>query len=198
MNEEVLTEMPKTIPKLKWHDLFNRGLNFNRYQMVENDQTKKVYLKVNDHAVIYQVDDKFIGLDADKEQITYFMRYEVDRNDILGDYVWQSLVWRSKTANYLTGIPKKIFFEFMLPKFSCIVTDSDQTWDGERFWGARIADAIEMNLHVYYFNFETEELIEVKTIREFEKIQETHDIWGPSDAHRMKRMVISGRELIKN
>ena len=66
---------------------------------------------------------------------------------------------------------------------------------GNRFWGARIGDALEEHLNVYYFNFMTKELIQVKNIQEFQKIEDEHDIWGPSDLHRLKRMVISDREL---
>jgi hypothetical protein len=193
--DEILTEMPQKIDALKWHDLFNYEKNQKYYNVIRAEKYKKLYQKINDHVSIYQFKTEFICLDTKQKLITYFMKYKVANNGIIGSFVWQALVWRDKTSLYLSGIPQKIFFDYLLQKFGCVVTDSEQTWDGERFWGERIAEALDSRFYVYYYNFKTKELVEVKTISEFRNIEQKYDIWGPSELHKMKRMIISTREL---
>jgi hypothetical protein len=89
----------------------------------------------------------FFCMDAKLQRITYYMSYEVARHKTIGDYVWQSLVWRYQplAREYLEKIPAKIFWEQLFPKFSTIITDSKQTWNGRSFWELLIAEALKKN-----------------------------------------------------
>ena len=194
---ELLMEMPKTIPDLTNHALNNTIENRKYFDVISKESMKKLYKKINNDSIIYQYKKEFVCLNTKINKITYFMKFKVDHNKILGNYVWQSLVWRATTAAELSGIPEKIFFETLLPKYGCVVTDSEQTWNGTRFWIYRITDALKMNLFVYYYNFRSKELIKVNSIDEFTEIEEKYDIWGTSNNHEMKRIVITNRELIK-
>ena len=92
LSEEILTEMPKTIPALKWHDLFNHHLNHILYENFIAQRDKKIYLKVNEHSTIYQFKNEFVCLDTKLQEITYFMKYKTSTNETLGNFIWQSFL----------------------------------------------------------------------------------------------------------
>jgi hypothetical protein len=64
----------------------------------------------------------------------------------------QIMVWRSVQPQFSTavsGLPK-MFFKHFLENYSIVVSDSEQTQDGRRFWETMIAWAIkEDGYHVY-------------------------------------------------
>lgn len=64
----------------------------------------------------------------------------------------QIMVWRTVQPQYnsaVTGLPK-MFFQYFLENYSIVVSDSEQTQDGRRFWETMIAWAIqEDGYHVY-------------------------------------------------
>jgi len=64
----------------------------------------------------------------------------------------QIMVWRSVQPQYnsaVSGLPR-MFFQYFLEKYSIVVSDSEQTQDGRRFWETMIAWAIqEDGYHVY-------------------------------------------------
>lgn len=64
----------------------------------------------------------------------------------------QIMVWRTVQPQYKTavnGLPQ-MFFRFFLENYSIVVSDSEQTGDGRRFWETMIAWAIqEDGYHVY-------------------------------------------------
>lgn len=81
-----------------------------------------------------------------------------------------------------------------MPKFGTILTDSEQTWDGKRFWKHRIAEAFDNNLNVYFYDFSNHTIIKLNDNQDFRQAELIYDIWG-SNKHKMKRIVISNKEL---
>jgi hypothetical protein len=135
-------------------------------------------------------------LDTQLEQITYDMTFEKRNHHKLGEYVWQSGVWVKEGYSYLDGLARKIFFDFLLKDNQVILTDSVQSWDGKRFWMNCIGRAFDKGLNVYYFDFKTEELIKIKDKQTWEAFKNEHkDIWGKTDRHKMKRMIITSKTL---
>lgn len=200
MKLKTLLESPLNIPDLDWHDLENPTENAKLYKnfISKEYQYKKAILKLTETAIIYQMKTELFCLDSERQQVTYYMKYSVDTNKILGQYVWQSLVWVDKELHYdyLKDIPAKIFFENLLTKFKTIITDSEQTWHGRRFWEYRIVDALKKNLNVYFFNFENKHIEKMFSFNQLYDFQKKYDIWGNSPKHKMKRMVISNKNLI--
>lgn len=202
MKLQDLFEMPKDIEDLDSHDLNNSLKNGEFYlDCLRKTYAKKIKLfDLTDYSTMYQFKTEFFVLDSHRKKVTYFMKYKVDNNGTLGQFVWQSLVWGNIDVQneYLSGIPKKIFFDYLLSKFHTIITDSEQTWHGKRFWQARISDAFKMNLNVYFFDFDGRIFKKLEKYEDLERYQNEYDIWGPSDKHEMKRMVISDIELKTN
>jgi hypothetical protein len=196
---EIILEMPQLIDDLYDMDWNDHSLNRNIYNnfLRSKYRNKEKILQLSDFASIYKQGSEYFCLDSSVKRVTYFMKYQVSNNGILGQFVWQSLVWTDPEFHpiYLQNIPANIFFNHLLPKFHTIVTDSHQTWNGRRFWELRIADALHKNLNVYFFNFQNRELIPVKSYAELHEFQRKYDIWGAAPSSTMKRMVISDKEL---
>lgn len=193
--EDILIETPLNIENIDWHYLNDDVKNREMYRIFAIKKFKKVVEQVNSVATIYRDGSQYFCLDTELKRITYYMKFEVGNNGKIGDYVWQSLVWRDFTIRYLSTIPQKMFFKYLLPKFGCILTDSEQSWDGRRFWALRISDAFTMNLNVYFYNFDGHKLVKMNNINDFRQVQAQYDVWGGNDKHRMKRMVITNKIL---
>lgn len=198
---ELLLEMPRDIEDLTTHELNIEEENrlFYRRLLGKKYQYKIKLFELNDHASMYQLKSEFFVLDSNLKKVTYYMRYKVDNNGTLGQFVWQSLVWTDDLIqeDYLSGLPKRIFFEHLLPKFHTILTDSEQTFHGRRFWRQRIADAFNLRLNVYFFDFQGRVLKQLNSLSDLEKFQKEYDIWGPMKRHELKRMVITDKNLVK-
>jgi hypothetical protein len=205
MKLDTLFETPQTIADLddpKELDLLILSKNKALYEMFmgKKYQFKKLLFSLTYYAEVYQLKSEFFCLDHNLGKVTYYMRYKVDSNKVLnGQYVWQSLVWTDPKvhADYLIGVASKIFWEYLFNKFNVIVTDSEQTWKGRRFWEYRIGEALKKNLFVYFFNFQTKELVPLTDFDELYDYQEKYDIWGLTKSHQLKRMVISQIDLQK-
>lgn len=192
-------EMPKDIEDIDWFFLNNRHKNREFYKVCvgKDYQYKKKLFAINEYASVYQHKSEFFCLDKELKKVTYYMKYQVDTKPKIGQYVWQSLVWADPEAqgSYISGIAKKMFFEYLLPKFHVITTDSEQSWRGKRFWQIRIGDALRMGLNVYFYDFQSKELVKLQKYDDLQDYQEKYDIWGETDKHLLKRMVITNKDL---
>lgn len=200
MKIEDLFEMsPKEIDSLDWFALNDPEENRKEYvkRLRGKFQYKKLILKFSETAAIYQHGNEFFCMDAKLQRITYYMSYEVAKHRKIGNYVWQSLVWTSAVVHisYLKEIPQKIFWEQLFPKFGTILTDSEQTWQGRRFWEYRIAEALEKKLNVYYFDFAKNQLEKLNDFDELRIFQQKYNIWGEQDANALRRMLITSKKL---
>lgn len=193
--DAILTEMPRDIPPIDWHYLNNDERNNAQYIEFSKDPYKKVVDRLTDSAIVYKRGSQYFCLDIEHKRITYYMKYEVGNNGKIGQYVWQSLVWINPSAVYIEHYPQKVFFQYLLPKFHSILTDSEQTFDGKRFWTYRIRDALKMNLNVYFYDFDKHNIIPIHNMNEFIKIQNLYDIWGNTNRHELKRILISSKQI---
>lgn len=191
----LLQEMPQETESIDWHKINDPEENRQLYLNFSANKYKKHILPVFADANIYQLGSQIFCLDAKMKRVTYYLKYAVGNNGKIGSYIWQSIVWVHPVAGYLSGIPQQTFFRNLLPKFGTIITDSQHTWDGKRFWRLRIAEAFQQKLNVYFYNFANHEIVELKNYEEFEYYDKIKDIWGPSDKHQMKRIIISNKEL---
>jgi hypothetical protein len=203
MKLEDLYETPRTIADLddpSELDLMDKVKNkayYNEYSGPKYQHKKKLF-DLTEYAAVFQYKTEFFCLDTNRKRVTYYMHYKVNNNKILGQYVWQSLVWTLDIVHgeYLVGVASKIFFDYLLPKFEVIVTDSEQTWKGQRFWKISIGTAINKGLNVYFYDFANHNIQQLTDTDELDDYQAKYDIWGIKPAHEMKRMVISNKKLV--
>jgi hypothetical protein len=173
-----------------------------------NEDKRIKLFDVNDYATIYRYKSSFFCLDSKYKKISYYMNFTVKEeddefsadkiDDLIPTYVYQSLVWTNPILHelYLSGIPKKVFFEYLLPEFHIVITDSCQTWYGKRFWQYRITNAIEMGLNIYFYDFELKLLTKLHSIEDLERVEEQYNVWRNSnEISECKRLVISDVEL---
>lgn len=203
MKLKELFESPTIIPDLDDPDeldLFDKTKNQLLYKhfISKKYQYKKKLFDLTENASVYQFKTQFFCLDTELEKVTYFMSYGVNNNKKLGQFVWQSMVWTDLKVHsrYLVGVASKVFFEYLLPKFHVILTDSQQTWKGRRFWEISIGAALDKKLNVYFFDFLNNNLIELQNFDDLYDYQKKYDIWGLTKSHEMRRMVISDKKLL--
>ena len=192
---DLLTEVPFQLDNIDWHDLNIIERNQEEFKKFNANKYKKLVERLTNHASVYKLGSEYFCLDNEFKSITYYMKYEVGNNGKLGSFVWQSLVWTEPSAKYIISYPKKIFFDDLLSKFGTILTDSEQTWDGKRFWKWRISEAFDKGLNVYLYDFSNHKIIKIEDNTHFRQAELIHDIWGTTNKHKMKRMVISNKEL---
>jgi len=62
--------------------------------------------------------------------------------------VSQIALWRRTGSPFVQKLTTRIFFTYLLPKYGCILSDAQQTQDGNTFWINRMAEATRMGLRV--------------------------------------------------
>lgn len=116
-------------------------------------------------------------------------------------YVTQIGVWRSQLPEHhsaVTGLAARVF-NWLLINHIVVISDTEQTRDGARFWSERIRYAISYpNQHVYYWDGTQEdaEPIEITDQDTFSDIWEGGKFWGVNpDVHPHRLLIITARLL---
>ncbi|VFS47799.1 Uncharacterised protein [Budvicia aquatica] len=110
------------------------------------------------------------------------------------------MVWRSLRGIYDDAVRglAKAFFVYFLDQYQIVISDSEQTAAGRRFWELRITWALETpDYHVYVSDGSQEErpLTRIHTMSDF------FDVWSDfcyghdSDCHSHRLLVISTENL---
>lgn len=131
----------------------------------------------------------------DHNRIIYYLRYERDNEPFIGHFVVQGYLWIDKKCkSEIPNLPKKIFFN-LLDDYLTIVSDTEQTNDGIRFWRNRMNDAFHLGLNVYYADFENNKLKQLHGISDVANFDRIHNINSYDESSENRRFVISKRKL---
>lgn len=113
--------------------------------------------------------------------------------------VTQVLLWRSSDYAYksvLRDVPESVFFDYLLKNYLIVVSDSQQTTDGSRFWGSCITRALATNLYVYHYSLMRGHVERIETKQDLDARRAL--IWGSEEGvHEHELAVISSVELPK-
>jgi hypothetical protein len=127
--------------------------------------------------------------------VVYFVRYKRIRHNgfRLGRQV---LLWRDADADLVTGgFAREVFFRRLLPKFTALIADKEQTRNGAAFWSNAIGSAFDRGLYVYLLDRRSRktQLTPLLTPEDVE----THSsvLWGKTPAHLLTFAVISEKPL---
>lgn len=155
----------------------------------------KVLIGKSDDTSLYAVNDEVALIDEQDKEVLYYVDYQIEHLELINqDVISQVSVWANRFRSETENVAKKIFFEFLFKKTHAIMTDSKQTFKGERFWASRLNDAFKMGLNVYFVKLDAPQIIKkVNTSRELTSIVRQHDVWGPSSLHTRKRMIITNK-----
>lgn len=128
--------------------------------------------------------------------IIYFVRHRpIKANGFkLGRQV---LVWRDIDSPHVTGFAEYVFFRYLLPKFSALIADQEQTEFGRAFWRSSLLKALNKykGLHVYFLDRRStpNRLVDLKTYQDV--IAHDSYLWGSSEGHKRTFAVISNKKL---
>jgi len=125
----------------------------------KTNAAKAAELISNITTVIEQTDDYIlfvsgaesghIGLyNREDRMLDYMVKYRNNPKRLAGNSVTQVALWRKWDSPWVQGITRKIFFEHLLVEWPTIVSDAQQTEDGQRFWISRMAEASRMGYRV--------------------------------------------------
>ncbi|MEX6316134.1 hypothetical protein AB6G19_23330 [Providencia manganoxydans] len=113
----------------------------------------------------------------------------------------QIKVWRSLEPEYENAIKyfPQNFFEYLLQKFSIVVSDEEQTGDGKRFWERMIRLTLKLGYMLYVADGTKSEDWILSRIESADELAEQWDsfCWGDNqDIHKNRLLVISKNSLI--
>lgn len=90
----------------------------------------------------------------------------------------QVLVWRRENApsSGSANVARRVFFDYLLPEFGALVTDTQQTARGKAFWDYALLWALEKGLVVSVINTRQQKSQIVHSVEELESLNPA--VWG--------------------
>lgn len=142
----------------------------------------KSRFKPTDTEYLYKSGDDHNGyfMFVVNDEVEYFVKFKDVRNIIDQKVTRQVLVHRNKSGVLSAGIPKIVFFDYLIPMFGGIVTDTQQTYNGKRFWEGVATDALKQpnKYDVYIVNRSSKEIVKLTNQKHFN--DNVKNIWGDS------------------
>ena len=155
----------------------------------------KVVEPLSSHVSLLDLDTPAGGyyflFDTVKSEVLYLVRYKlVELHEKLalpsGKAYRQVLVWRNSGDALTTKIAEKVFWQYLYPKYRCLVSDSQQSEKGKEFWQYQVSNALEKKMTVKVVN--TNDWVST-TITSMVQLSEiSSKVWGKPEWFR--RMVI--------
>ncbi len=157
----------KQVGMIKGVPLFKIG---NKYALIENE-----------------------GGNNTEPRIRYYVQYENNWISLIKrNAIQQVLVWR---AGGFDGIAATIFYDYLIKETGCIVTDSQQSPQGKRFWFDRINNAFSRGLYVYYIDIMSPNRV-IKRLTDMIEVGKISAIaWGDSQKNQERRIIICTEEI---
>jgi len=182
--QQYLIEHPQQIPNLDGGEV---DVVVKACRSALNDKTATLVKKFDDTTGLYAVQTKsnagLYFLCTLPSTIEYVVKYEPVRmhSALLPQQsgIRQVLIKRLEGASpYAAGIGADIFWNFLLPKCGCLLSDSQQTSNGRTFWEYRIKEALETNRTVRMIDTNAVSFVDIATIAQLKSL--SPQIWGPS------------------
>ncbi len=130
-----------------------------------------------------------------KGSVEYFARYKrVNYTQLANLHMLrQVLVLRFNHSVMSVDIPRKIFFNYLLPTFGSIVTDIEQTTDCRKHWAYALAYALDRKdryaVSILDRRSTPNKVIEIEDRYHFDR--EMKNIWNTEQAFNLMSSVIS-------
>lgn len=105
----------------------------------------------------------------------------------------QVAIWRNYGVADSRAFPTYIFFKMLLPKYGIMMSDSQQTNDGRKFWQSRMLDAMHKGLYVYTFDQMTRALRRLQSSYDLDS--NANYLWSKDPKQRTRRALISQTPL---
>ena len=190
-----LNEMsPRLIDPVNF-GLDNNEKNKSFAQEVINKHNK--IIEDNSSYAIYQKGDKgngYIVQIAKRDNLIHYAvkyKYKAGANRLVGATVTQVAVWKKKNG-LGGGLAARIFFDYFLKNYPAIMSDSEQTPDGQSFWISRMTEAYGKGYKIALMNMSKNLIIwfDPKTTT-LDQWLEDNDGWSSDRSGEYNRYVIS-------
>lgn len=135
-------------------------------------------------------------LHEESKSIVYYNKVNILHDVALTDSdnfrrATQVLLWRTSYYEHqdaIHKIPMSVFFDYLLKSFLIVVSDTQQTTDGSRFWGTCITRALKEELYVYHYNFMDGSIDRIADREHFESRR--NEIWGSLEGHHDRQLAV--------
>jgi len=192
-----LFESPKhTFPTDFGLDEFDYNVKFG--QELFKQYSKVALEKVGDGYTLWEFKREFALIRDEDSYVAYYMKFRFDMiNLIKRQCVSQIAIWRSRMVNEQSGMAKRIFMNHLIPKYGNIITDSEQTEDGRRFWADRIRECVTQgDCYVYYVSiYPDRKILDVSSMKDYEHIIRNQPAYGSNEMFKNRRFVITTKPL---
>lgn len=202
MSEE--TEASRVIPDLEDAELVDKANAYFWKRRVTNPRSVRfIGLYIDEHKIYRVGDGEKLGylflVNPISDRVVYFVRF--NRVGFAGLRLGrQVLVVRDPRIDIPGGFPQHVFFDILLPNYTALIADKQQTRFGRKFWLNALQRAIgSSELHAYFLDRRTRQtqLIELQTPEDLTKYGSL--LWGTAKQHELTFGVISNKPLrLKN
>ena len=128
-----------------------------------------------------------------EDETLYHVKFEVKTKKFWNSHcqVTQVEVWRQAGSGEIThGLPKTIFFDYLLKNYGAVVCDHLHTENGKRFWLDRLTEALKAGYEVFYGAYgATYPPIKINNKEELMDCY-VNQCWGRNSKHEHRRMAI--------
>jgi len=146
---------------------------------------------------LYSDEYRIVTTDEGKPYTAYAVKLEF-HNEITFPHgaATQVMVWRTPRTlhqSVVSGFPQ-FFFQWLLSEYNVVVSDSEQTGDGQRFWLRMIDWAFTMNYQISVADGTVGEERHLTPVNSYAELEERWIAfaWGyDRDVHPHRRLVIS-------
>ncbi len=198
---ELLLETPQLIDPIGNIGVNNDTTNSLLYRQLRKKFSKLVHSLTDDISIVRienpsgeDFDFEYIGFDDQDKRIGMVSRVVVTKNKVLGPYVYQSFIWVSDDyKQQFRSWPKKIVFEYLIPRYKTITSDMLHTPMGMKYWAQLISHALSKGLHAYYYNTAGKQIVKIQSTNHLSELQKQYNIWEHGHTGTDKLVVISSK-----
>ncbi len=122
----------------------------------------------------------------------YYVKFEIKSKKFWNSphQAIQVGVWRQIGSGEIThGLPKAIFFNYLLDEYGAIVSDYLHTEHGKRFWLDRLTEALKYGYDIFYGDYGTRHLTRINNKNDLVHSY-LNQCWGTETKHEYRRMAI--------
>jgi hypothetical protein len=192
---QLIPDLSSDVPQYV-SELLQKKLASGDHTPVETFNGADVY-RLGDSQTGYIVLYGELNHGSGERTILYFVRFKRINASGLQKLGRQVLVWRDKNSHKSVGFAHHVFFDILLKEFHSLITDTQQTSNGQRFWMFELDHAFK-NPEKYFVYFLDRrpshgKLLQMKSADDLSV--HSKDIWGTSEGHLRTHAIISTKPI---
>lgn len=189
--EQLLLEMPELVDATDFR-MINPEVNLKLAERLIN--AKKIIIDENDDMVLFRTGDQKGNIamyDKLTKMIVYWVRFVAKKHSVIGKTVAQVALWRNIDDVKTKNITEYVFFDYLLSEWGAVISDSQQTEDGQRFWRRMMGVAVSKGHKVGMFDMLSKNVDWYDGSKPYPAWISSHlTAWGKEHKHQGYRFVI--------